>query len=67
MFEVAGLKNRIAVIGVGPGHGRISGMGIIEASMVIAAGHTCRADVCEYRPVATRKLWGDENPGTWDP
>ena len=64
------------VLGLDPGwtltlppHGRMSGMGIIEAAMAIEAGHATHVALLYANIGRSRRVnyGGDENPGTWDP
>src|SRR5215213_8437931 len=67
MGEILGLNPRWTI--TLPGHGRMSGMGIIEAATAIAAGH-CNYAVLLYANIGRSRrvnYGGDESPGTWDP
>jgi acetyl-CoA acetyltransferase len=67
MGEVLGLNPRWTV--TLPGHGRMSGMGIIEAASAIASG-LCDYAVLLYANIGRSRrvnYGGDESPGTWDP
>jgi acetyl-CoA acetyltransferase len=67
MGEVLGLYPRWTI--TLPGHGRMSGMGIIEAAAALDAG------LCDYAALIYTNIGrsrrvnygGDESPGTWDP
>ena len=67
MGEVLGLNPRWTI--TLPGHGRMSGMGIIEAATAIAAGHCDYAALLYANIGRSRRVnyGGDESPGTWDP
>ena len=67
MGEILGLNPRWTL--TLPGHGRMSGMGIIEASMAIAAGHATHVALLYANIGRSRRVnyGGDESPGTWDP
>jgi acetyl-CoA acetyltransferase len=67
MGEVLGINPRWTI--TLPGHGRMSGMGIIEAATAIAAGHCDYAALLYANIGRSRRVnyGGDENPGTWDP
>ncbi len=67
MGEVLGINPKWTI--TLPGHGRMSGMGIIEAATAIAAGH-CDYVALMYANIGRSRrvnYGGDENPGTWDP
>ena len=67
MGEILGLNPRWTI--TLPGHGRMSGMGIIEASIAIATGQ-CDYAVLLYANIGRSRrvnYGGDESPGTWDP
>ena len=67
MGEILGLNPRWTI--TLPGHGRMSGMGIIEAATAINAG-LCDHAVLLYANIGRSRrvnYGGDENPGTWDP
>ncbi|MBS0641583.1 MAG: thiolase family protein [Acetobacteraceae bacterium] len=67
MGEILGLNPRWTV--TLPGHGRMSGMGIIEAAAAIASG-LCTTAVLLYANIGRSRrvnYGGDESPGTWDP
>ena len=67
MGEVLGLNPRWTV--TLPGHGRMSGMGIIEAATAIAAGQ-CEVAALLYANIGRSRrvnYGGEESPGTWDP
>ena len=67
MGEVLGINPRWTI--TLPGHGRMSGMGIIEAATAIAAGH-CDYVALLYANIGRSRrvnYGGDESPGTWDP
>src|ERR1700733_75970 len=67
MGEVLGLNPSWTV--TLPGHGRMSGMGIIEAAAAIASG-LCTTAVLLYANIGRSRrvnYGGDESPGTWDP
>lgn len=64
------------VLGLDPGwtltlppHGRMSGMGIIEAAMAIEAGLATHVALLYANIGRSRRVnyGGDESPGTWDP
>jgi len=66
MGEILGLNPRWTI--TLPAHGRMSGMGIIEAATAIAAGH-CNYAVLLYANIGRSRrvnYGGDEAPGTWD-
>src|SRR5215469_15510811 len=67
MGEVLGLDPRWTL--TLPPHGRMSGMGIIEAATAIAAGHATHVALLYANIGRSRRVnyGGDENPGTWDP
>ena len=67
MGEVLGLNPRWTL--TLPGHGRMSGMGIIEAATAIAAGHADYVALMYANIGRSRRVnyGGDESPGTWDP
>jgi acetyl-CoA acetyltransferase len=52
-----------------PPHGRMSGMGIIEAAMAIEAGYATHVALLYANIGRSRRVnyGGDESPGTWDP
>jgi acetyl-CoA acetyltransferase len=67
MGEVLGLNPRWTL--TLPGHGRMSGMGIIEAAAAIEAG-LCDTVALLYANIGRSRrvnYGGDESPGTWDP
>ncbi len=67
MGEVLGINPRWTV--TLPGHGRMSGMGIIEAASAIASG-LCNYAVLLYANIGRSRrvnYGGDESSGTWDP
>ncbi len=67
MGEVLGIDPRWTV--TLPGHGRMSGMGIIEAASAIASG-LCNYAVLLYANIGRSRrvnYGGDESPGIWDP
>jgi len=67
MGEILGLNPRWTI--TLPAHGRMSGMGIIEAATAIAAG-LCNYAVLLYANIGRSRrvnYGGDEAPGTWDP
>src|SRR5689334_12856712 len=67
MGEILGLNPRWTI--TLPAHGRMSGMGIIEAAAAIAAG-LCNYAVLLYANIGRSRrvnYGGDEAPGTWDP
>ena len=67
MGEILGLNPRWTI--TLPGHGRMSGMGIIEAATAIAAGQCDYAALLYANIGRSRRVnyGGDESPGTWDP
>jgi acetyl-CoA acetyltransferase len=67
MGEVLGLNPRWSL--TLPPHGRMSGMGIIEAATAIAAGHATHVALLYANIGRSRRVnyGGDESPGTWDP
>jgi acetyl-CoA acetyltransferase len=67
MGEVLGLDPRWTL--TLPPHGRMSGMGIIEAAMAIEAGAATHVALLYANIGRSRRVnyGGDENPGTWDP
>ena len=67
MGEVLGINPRWTVDV--PGHGRMSGMGIIEAAAAIASGQCDYAALLYANIGRSRRVnyGGDESPGTWDP
>src|SRR5580698_2337103 len=67
MGEVLGLDPRWTL--TLPPHGRMSGMGIIEAATALAAGHATHVALLYANIGRSRRVnyGGDENPGTWDP
>jgi acetyl-CoA acetyltransferase len=67
MGEVLGINPRWTI--TLPGHGRMSGMGIIEAATAIAAGQCDYAALLYANIGRSRRVnyGGDESPGTWDP
>ena len=67
MGEVLGINPRWTI--TLPGHGRMSGIGIIEAATAIAAGHCDYAALLYANIGRSRRVnyGGDESPGTWDP
>lgn len=67
MGEVLGLDPRWTL--TLPPHGRMSGIGIIEAATALAAGH-CNHVALLYANIGRSRrvnYGGDESPGTWDP
>ncbi|MFL5256029.1 MAG: thiolase family protein [Rhodopila sp.] len=67
MGEILGLNPRWTI--TLPAHGRMSGMGIIEAATAITAG-LCNYAVLLYANIGRSRrvnYGGDEAPGTWDP
>jgi acetyl-CoA acetyltransferase len=67
MGEVLGINPRWTI--PLPAHGRMSGMGIIEACAAIAAG-LCHTVALIYANIGRSRrvnYGGDESPGTWDP
>jgi acetyl-CoA acetyltransferase len=67
MGEILGLNPRWTM--TLPAHGRMSGMGIIEAAAAIAAG-LCNYAVLLYANIGRSRrvnYGGEEAPGTWDP
>lgn len=67
MGEVLGLNPRWSL--TLPPHGRMSGMGLIEAATAIAAGHADYVALMYANIGRSRRVnyGGDESPGTWDP
>jgi acetyl-CoA acetyltransferase len=67
MGEVLGLDPRWTM--TLPPHGRMSGIGIIEAAMAIDAGLATHVALLYANIGRSRRVnyGGDENPGTWDP
>ena len=67
MGEVLGLDPRWTL--TLPPHGRMSGIGIIEAATAIASGHATHVALLYANIGRSRRVnyGGDENPGTWDP
>jgi acetyl-CoA acetyltransferase len=67
MGEVLGLNPRWTL--TMPPHGRMSGMGIIEAATAIATGHATHVALLYANIGRSRRVnyGGDESPGTWDP
>ena len=67
MGEILGLNPRWTL--TLPGHGRMSGMGIIEAATAIAAGHADYVALMYANIGRSRRVnyGGDESPGNWDP
>ena len=63
MGEVLGLDPRWTL--TLPAHGRMSGIGIIEAATALCcrALHLCGAALCEYRAVAAGELWRRRKSG----
>ena len=57
MGEVLGIDPRWTLSM--PPHGRMSGMGLIEATIALASGQCelCGADLCQYRPLTPGQLW----------
>jgi acetyl-CoA acetyltransferase len=67
MGEVLGIDPRWTL--TLPPHGRMSGIGIIEAATALAAGH-CKHVALMYANIGRSRrvnYGGDESPGTWDP
>jgi acetyl-CoA acetyltransferase len=67
MGEVLGINPRWTI--PLPAHGRMSGMGIIEACAAISAG-LCQTVALIYANIGRSRrvnYGGDESPGTWDP
>jgi len=67
MGEVLGLNPAWTI--TLPAHGRMSGMGIIEAAAAIASG-LCTTAVLLYANIGRSRrvnYGGEESPGTWDP
>jgi acetyl-CoA acetyltransferase len=67
MGEILGLNPRWTI--PLPAHGRMSGMGIIEACAAISAG-LCHTVALIYANIGRSRrvnYGGDESPGTWDP
>jgi len=67
MGEVLGVDPRWTM--TLPAHGRMSGIGIIEAATALAAGH-CAYVVLLYANIGRSRrvnYGGEENPGVWDP
>ena len=67
MGEVLGLDPRWTL--TMPPHGRMSGMGIIEAAMAIESGAATHVALLYANIGRSRRVnyGGDESPGTWDP
>ncbi|HET7714459.1 MAG TPA: thiolase family protein [Bauldia sp.] len=67
MGEVLGLDPRWTV--TLPGHGRMSGIGIIEATIALAIGQACYVALLYANIGRSRRVFygGDEMPGYWDP
>jgi acetyl-CoA acetyltransferase len=67
MGEVLGLNPRWTM--TLPAHGRMSGIGIIEAAMAIDAGLATHVALLYANIGRSRRVHygGDESPGTWDP
>ncbi len=67
MGEVLGLDPRWSL--TLPPHGRMSGIGIIEAATVLAAGHVKYVALLYANIGRSRRVHygGEENPGVWDP
>ena len=67
MGEVLGLDPRWTL--TLPPHGRMSGMGIIEAAQALAAGQAKYVALMYANIGRSRRVnyGGDENPSTWDP
>jgi acetyl-CoA acetyltransferase len=67
MGEVLGLDPRWSL--TLPPHGRMSGIGIIEAATAIAAGHATHVALLYANIGRSRRVnyGGEENPGVWDP
>lgn len=67
MGEILGINPRWTI--PLPAHGRMSGMGIMEACAAIAAG-LCHTVALIYANIGRSRrvnYGGDESPGTWDP
>ncbi len=67
MGEILGINPRWTI--PLPAHGRMSGMGIIEACAAISAG-LCHTVALIYANIGRSRrvnYGGDESPGTWDP
>lgn len=67
MGEVLGLDPRWTV--TLPGHGRMSGIGIIEATIALATGQANYVALLYANVGRSRRVFygGDEMPGYWDP
>ncbi|HSG57075.1 MAG TPA: hypothetical protein VLA45_16620, partial [Paracoccaceae bacterium] len=67
MGEVLGLDPRWTL--TLPPHGRMSGMGIIEAAQALASGQAKYVALMYANIGRSRRVnyGGDENPSTWDP
>jgi acetyl-CoA acetyltransferase len=67
MGEVLGLDPRWSL--TLPPHGRMSGIGIIEAATAIDAGHATHVALLYANIGRSRRVnyGGEESPGTWDP
>ena len=52
-----------------PGHGRMSGIGLIEATIALAAGQADYVALLYANIGRSRRVFygGDESPGYWDP
>ncbi|MDQ0393589.1 thiolase family protein [Labrys monachus] len=67
MGEVLGLDPRWTV--TLPGHGRMSGIGLIEATIALATGQADYVALLYANIGRSRRVFygGDEMPGSWDP
>jgi acetyl-CoA acetyltransferase len=67
MGEVLGLNPRWTV--TLPGHGRMSGIGVIEAAMALATGQANYVALIYTNIGRSRRIFygGEESPGYWDP
>ena len=67
MGEVLGLDPRWTM--TLPAHGRMSGMGIIEAALALATGQANYVALLYANIGRSRRIFygGDEAPGYWDP
>jgi acetyl-CoA acetyltransferase len=67
MGEVLGLDPRWTI--TLPGHGRMSGIGLIEATVALATGQTSYVALLYANIGRSRRVFygGDESPGYWDP
>src|SRR6202041_3542129 len=65
--EILGLEPRWTI--TLPGHGRMSGIGLIEATIALATGQANYVALLYANIGPSRRVFygGDESPGTWDP